>query len=43
MKNIYILGSLNMDLCIESPYMPAKGETIIGGNFLTNGGGKGAN
>ena len=32
-----------MDLCIESPYMPAKGETIIGGNFLTNGGGKGAN
>ena len=23
--------------------MPAKGETIIGGNFLTNGGGKGAN
>ena len=43
MKNIYTLGSLNMDLCIESPYMPAKGETIIGGNFLTNGGGKGAN
>ena len=43
MKKIYILGSLNMDLCIESPYMPAKGETITGSNFLTNGGGKGAN
>ncbi len=32
-----------MDLCIESPYMPAKGETIIGSNFLKSGGGKGAN
>ena len=43
MKNIYILGSLNMDLCIETPYIPAQGETITGSNFLTNGGGKGAN
>lgn len=32
-----------MDLCIESPYMPKAGETITGGNFMTNGGGKGAN
>ena len=32
-----------MDLCIESPYMPSKGETIAGSNFLTNSGGKGAN
>lgn len=40
---IYITGSLNMDLCIESPYMPKAGETITGGNFMTNGGGKGAN
>ena len=43
MKNIYVLGSLNMDLCIETPYVPKKGETILGGNFLTNCGGKGAN
>ena len=43
MKNIYVLGSLNMDLCIETPYLPSKGETITGSNFLTNGGGKGAN
>ncbi|MBR6737746.1 MAG: ribokinase [Clostridia bacterium] len=43
MKDIYVLGSLNMDLCIESPYIPTKGETIVGSNFLTNGGGKGAN
>ena len=40
---IYIAGSLNMDLCIESPYMPKAGETITGSGFITNGGGKGAN
>lgn len=40
---IYIVGSLNMDLCIETPYMPAEGETITGSDFMTNGGGKGAN
>ena len=32
-----------MDLCVESPYMPKAGETITGKNFMTNGGGKGAN
>ncbi len=40
---IYVVGSLNMDLRIESPYMPVAGETITGSNFITNGGGKGAN
>lgn len=40
---IYIVGSLNMDLRIESPYMPVAGETLTGSNFMTNGGGKGAN
>ena len=40
---IYIAGSLNMDLRIEAPYMPVAGETITGGGFLANGGGKGAN
>ena len=40
---IYVVGSLNMDLCIESPYMPKAGETITGSSFMTNGGGKGAN
>ena len=40
---IYVVGSLNMDLCIETPYIPKKGETITGKNFMTNGGGKGAN
>lgn len=40
---IYISGSLNMDLCIETPYVPRAGETITGKGFITNGGGKGAN
>lgn len=40
---IYIAGSLNMDLCIETPYVPQAGETITGKGFITNGGGKGAN
>jgi len=42
-KRIYILGSLNMDLVIRSPYMPAAGETISGSDFTMNPGGKGAN
>ncbi len=40
---IYIVGSLNMDLCIEAPYMPKEGETLTGSGFIMNGGGKGAN
>ena len=43
MKRIFVVGSLNMDLCIESPYMPKAGETITGSGFMTNGGGKGTN
>ena len=40
---IYITGSLNMDMVIESPYIPKEGETVTGGGFITNGGGRGAN
>lgn len=43
MKKIIVLGSINMDLVISSPYMPATGETIMGSDFMTNPGGKGAN
>lgn len=42
-KKIYVLGSLNMDLVIHSPYIPKSGETMIGTEFFTNPGGKGAN
>lgn len=43
MKKIFVLGSLNMDIVISSPYMPINGETIMGTNYMTNPGGKGAN
>lgn len=42
-KRLFILGSINTDLVITTPYMPAKGETLIGGGFFTAHGGKGAN
>ena len=43
MSKVIVFGSLNMDLSIEAPRMPQLGETINGGNFVTNPGGKGAN
>ncbi|MBQ4509317.1 MAG: ribokinase [Clostridia bacterium] len=43
MKKIFIVGSLNSDLVIHAPYMPVGGETLMGSDFATNNGGKGAN
>ncbi len=43
MKNIFVVGSLNMDLVINCPYVPVAGETLSGSDFMTNCGGKGAN
>ena len=40
---IVVVGSLNMDLVVRSPRHPKPGETIIGGEFRTIPGGKGAN
>jgi len=40
---IAVVGSLNMDLVIRSPHIPRPGETIIGSDFQTIPGGKGAN
>ena len=40
---IFVVGSINMDLVINAPYMPKNGETITGSDFMTNPGGKGAN
>jgi ribokinase len=40
---VTIVGSLNMDLVIRSPHIPQPGETIIGRDFQTIPGGKGAN
>lgn len=43
MKKITVVGSLNMDVVIETPYMPKCGETISGKNVTLIPGGKGAN
>jgi len=43
MAKICVVGSLNMDLCVETPRIPGRGETILGGGFFTSPGGKGAN
>lgn len=43
MSKIIVVGSLNMDLVISAPYIPKKGETLIGSDFITSPGGKGAN
>ncbi|MCL2002547.1 MAG: ribokinase [Oscillospiraceae bacterium] len=43
MRKIFVLGSLNMDLVISAPCIPAAGETICGSGFMANPGGKGAN
>jgi ribokinase len=40
---IYVIGSSNTDMVIKSDRLPAPGETVIGGVFLMNAGGKGAN
>lgn len=43
MKKIFIIGSINTDFNIRTPYMPKKGETLTGSGFFTAHGGKGAN
>ncbi len=43
MAEILVLGSLNMDLIVRTPRLPAPGETILGTTFTTAPGGKGAN
>lgn len=43
MKNIFVLGSLNMDMVINTPYIPKNGETLHGSDFMYNPGGKGGN
>ena len=40
---IAVVGSLNMDLVVRAPHMPVPGETVIGSDFRTIPGGKGAN
>jgi len=43
MRRIIVIGSSNTDMVIKTEKLPAPGETILGGKFLMNPGGKGAN
>lgn len=41
--DVIVLGSINMDIVIETDKMPEQGETIAGKDFFLSHGGKGAN
>ena len=43
MPRVVVLGSLNVDLVVAAPRLPAPGETVLGGQFAVHQGGKGAN
>jgi ribokinase len=43
MSRLLVIGSSNTDMVIKTEKLPAPGETILGGTFLMNPGGKGAN
>jgi ribokinase len=42
-KPIVVVGSINMDLVAAADHIPAAGETILGTDFQSHPGGKGAN
>ncbi len=42
-RKVLVVGSSNTDMVIKTQNFPAPGETILGGRFLMNAGGKGAN
>jgi len=41
--NILVVGSINMDMVVRAPHLPGPGETVLGRDFATTPGGKGAN
>ncbi len=41
--SVVVFGSINMDLVVQVPHLPAAGETLLGYSFVTVPGGKGAN
>ena len=42
-KRIVVIGSSNTDMVIRTKNLPRPGETVLGGTFFMNAGGKGAN
>ena len=43
MNKIIVIGSSNTDMVVRSKSLPRPGESVIGGDFMMAGGGKGAN
>jgi ribokinase len=41
--HVVVIGSVNVDLVVTAPRLPAPGETVLGGRFAVHQGGKGAN
>ena len=42
-KKILVVGSTNTDMVVKAAHLPRPGETVLGGVFMMNAGGKGAN
>lgn len=42
-RKIIVVGSTNMDMVVTTHHIPNPGETVLGGSFFMNPGGKGAN
>lgn len=42
-KKLLVVGSSNTDMVIKTDHLPKPGETVLGGTFFMNPGGKGAN
>lgn len=42
-QKVLIIGSSNTDMVVKTENFPKPGETVLGGTFLMNPGGKGAN
>ncbi len=40
---VVVFGSINLDLVVEVPHLPIKGETVVGNRFFSAAGGKAAN
>ena len=40
---VVVFGSINLDLVVEVPHLPTRGETVIGNRFFSVAGGKAAN
>lgn len=40
---VVVVGSSNTDMVVETPRLPGRGETVLGGAFASLAGGKGAN